>query len=207
VSFSIAQKGPQLDASQGSSTVAGAGTLVRRGAVLAIAQGGQVVHTDAKGGIRIELKVLGGSGYASDAAGAAIGLDVKVSRSNDRECKVGALGALFLTDARDGGDQLLLDVCDHHHVYANGDGDSLAVGLAPATPADPVALVRRVLARNAKKCRLEIRTIRAERTKAGSRVTAGVTTFGNRGTSIWTVVGSKVVPANQLASEIAAGCP
>lgn len=79
-------------------------------------------------------------------------------------------------------------------------------GGAP-TAQQAVARVEAILRKNKARCELTWTTVVAHRIPKGYKVTANVSTFGNRGQASWNVVGTKMAPADQLASEIEVGCP
>jgi len=82
----------------------------------------------------------------------------------------------------------------------------LAAAQAAVTKAQAIAIVKKVLRAHADACELEIISVTARKIAAGWRVYAKVSTFGNVGTSQWTVKGKKAVPGDQLAFEIAHDC-
>ena len=71
----------------------------------------------------------------------------------------------------------------------------------------PVARVEAMLHRNKAKCRLTWSSLTTRRSGKIWFVSANVSTFGHPSRATWEVVGTKIVPADQLAAEILVGCP
>ena len=88
-----------------------------------------------------------------------------------------------------------------------GAGAAPAAAAPGTTRAQAIAIVKKLLRSKATACQLTIRSVSATRIPIGWRVTAKVTRFGSRGTSLWNVKSTKAVPADPLAAEIKAGCP
>jgi hypothetical protein len=84
-------------------------------------------------------------------------------------------------------------------------------GTLPTAPtgggaASPAARVEAMLRRNKAACRMTWSKLTARRSGKLWVVSANVSTFGHPGRARWEVVGTKIVPADQLAFEIMNGC-
>jgi hypothetical protein len=84
---------------------------------------------------------------------------------------------------------------------------SKAGGGAPTSQGQAVARVEAILRKNKAKCQMTWTKIVARGSGTRWTVTASVSTFGNPGQASWNIVGTRMAPADQLASEIEVGCP
>ena len=74
------------------------------------------------------------------------------------------------------------------------------------TKARAISMVKKVVRKNSRKCRLSITSVGATRLPIGWRVTVTVKIRGHRGQAAWHVRGSEPKPADPFAEKIGKGC-
>jgi hypothetical protein len=89
----------------------------------------------------------------------------------------------------------------------------LAVLLVPgaqsapaATKAEAISIVKTIVRKNARPCKLAMKSIKAARLPLGWRVTVTVKVRGASGHAAWHVRGLKAYPADPFAKSIGKGC-
>jgi hypothetical protein len=75
-----------------------------------------------------------------------------------------------------------------------------------ATKAEAISMVRGIVRRNAGRCKLAMKKVRAARIPLGWRVTVDVKVRGLPGYAAWHVKGGKAIPADPFARSIGKGC-